>query len=995
MKKRILSSLLMGALFVASMSTFTSCKDYDDDINKLTGSIDKAALASDVTALQTTVNTATTNAATALKTAQDAATAASTNALAITAVKATADQAAKDVATAITNAATAQTTAEAAAKAAATAQDSANAAIKAAAKAQAAATSAASDATKALEQIGNIEKNYVTSTTLADKLASLKAEILADTTSEATLAKLSAQVTSYKGSINYLYSAVTSVELFATYMGAGITQLQSLPYNTVGGMTMLHGSVATDSKFGDNEAYSASSPIISFVKGQDIKDFGGVIVRVNPTNVDLTNSKIVLINSKGEVLDKVVAGVPVKYNELITRSTTINSGLWKIPFNIASGVTAADFKKAVMSGTSYVLYAVAINNTTADTTSTVAANRYVASTWDVSPRYQEYAPTSSFSFKVGTTDVEAIHNRWNGTKTVAEDGTTSDKVNELKWAVSSTANPTPATAATDKNTTNAADSVEDDARYSVAPLAVEVNTAFDIKLSTNSDKIQYYYVTLDKDRALESAPSEWNAWSSYSYEGLFKTTSADSTLSLKMTSDKANGDIIGFRVYAVNYDGTLVDPDGRAFYVQVGQAQNSETVKANILAEEASNGAVSGAFALTVKNSTIVALNKAYSASTDNLAGKLTLDAASAALVNGASVYYRLLQSDKKTAATDWSEAKYIAVTIDQPGKVVDGSTLKGTITASVTKAGYSYTANTLNVEVTKTLPSTLPSDLGFSWKANQLTGDTYICYVDPTSGAWNTASTTGSKDFTQAVNGLDKNKGLYEWSIANASDATKAGTYADALTATNNGTNNASTVTVNKSLIDNKTTHATTLTYLYKGLSCTKDSKGNFTTADKKITVGSGNVIFACALAPSVQTYAWVPTTVSKVDYKDYAISYHSGDITCNSGATKITVDLSTLITGSNAYYKTTADGTGTVLTGVFAASNYIAGFTATLTSDSNSSADYFDVAFTGSAFTFTQKSGATTPTSDVASHLNIKATDAFGHTETIISLPLTVRAQ
>ena len=35
MKKRILSSLLMGALFLASMSMFTSCKDYDDDINDL------------------------------------------------------------------------------------------------------------------------------------------------------------------------------------------------------------------------------------------------------------------------------------------------------------------------------------------------------------------------------------------------------------------------------------------------------------------------------------------------------------------------------------------------------------------------------------------------------------------------------------------------------------------------------------------------------------------------------------------------------------------------------------------------------------------------------------------------------------------------------------------------------------------------------------------------------------------------------------------------
>src|SRR5574344_2441145 len=412
MKKRILSSLLMGALFVASMSTFTSCKDYDDDINNLQAQIDKAALASDVTALQSTVNTATTNAATALTTAQAAATAASTNASAITAVKATADQAAKDVATAITNAATAQTTAEAAAKAAATAQDSANAAIKAAAKAQAAATNAASDATKALEQIGNIEKNYVTSTTLADKLASLKAEILADTTSNATLVKLSGQVKSFKGSINYLYSAVTSVELLGTYSGSGSTYLGSITASGVS-LSMLHGIVSQDSKFGDNETYSESTPIIAFAKGDNITNDAGLIVRVNPTNVDLTNSKIVLINSKGEVLSQVEAGIPTKYTDLITtRSTTVGAGLWKVNFHVADGVSADDFAKAITSNSKTILYAVAINNTAADTTSTVAADRYVASTWDVAPSYASYTPASTFAYMVDGKDVADIHNRW-------------------------------------------------------------------------------------------------------------------------------------------------------------------------------------------------------------------------------------------------------------------------------------------------------------------------------------------------------------------------------------------------------------------------------------------------------------------------------------------------------------------------------------------------------------------------------------------------------
>ncbi|MCR5578861.1 MAG: hypothetical protein K6F74_06585, partial [Prevotella sp.] len=40
MKKRFFGILLMGAMVVASMSTFTSCKDYDDDIQNLKEAID-------------------------------------------------------------------------------------------------------------------------------------------------------------------------------------------------------------------------------------------------------------------------------------------------------------------------------------------------------------------------------------------------------------------------------------------------------------------------------------------------------------------------------------------------------------------------------------------------------------------------------------------------------------------------------------------------------------------------------------------------------------------------------------------------------------------------------------------------------------------------------------------------------------------------------------------------------------------------------------------
>ena len=45
MKRKFFSSLLMGALVTATLSTVTSCKDYDDDINGLQNQIDKLTTA--------------------------------------------------------------------------------------------------------------------------------------------------------------------------------------------------------------------------------------------------------------------------------------------------------------------------------------------------------------------------------------------------------------------------------------------------------------------------------------------------------------------------------------------------------------------------------------------------------------------------------------------------------------------------------------------------------------------------------------------------------------------------------------------------------------------------------------------------------------------------------------------------------------------------------------------------------------------------------------
>ena len=110
MKKRIFGMLLMGAMVVASMSMFTSCKDYDDDINKLQTQIDAITaqnLQTQLTTLQTALTKAQADASAAQKAADDAAAAAKT-------AQGTADGGKSD-------AATAQKAADDAAKAAAAA----------------------------------------------------------------------------------------------------------------------------------------------------------------------------------------------------------------------------------------------------------------------------------------------------------------------------------------------------------------------------------------------------------------------------------------------------------------------------------------------------------------------------------------------------------------------------------------------------------------------------------------------------------------------------------------------------------------------------------------------------------------------------------------------------------------------------------------------------------------------------------------------------------
>lgn len=76
MNKKFLSVILFSALMVGTAGTFTSCKDYDDDIKDLQGQLDKKAsldeLNSKVSALEAAINGAKTDATAAKTKAEEA-----------------------------------------------------------------------------------------------------------------------------------------------------------------------------------------------------------------------------------------------------------------------------------------------------------------------------------------------------------------------------------------------------------------------------------------------------------------------------------------------------------------------------------------------------------------------------------------------------------------------------------------------------------------------------------------------------------------------------------------------------------------------------------------------------------------------------------------------------------------------------------------------------------------------------------------------------------
>ena len=564
---------------------------------------------------------------------------------------------------------------------------------------------------------------------------------------------------------------------------------------------------------------------VSYKKGDDIRANRALLIRVNPVNAEFTKDQVKFINSKLETLDEIVEiGEPYRFKGMLTRGTS-ESGLWVIPVNVKKDVTfnkfneitfyksAGDWKYDKNTGDletwryDQKLYAVAIDNTP-DMDGEESIDRYVASTYDIATEYVHYTPATVLNAyfewtldnadKQGTTMIglagyETIHNRWTNNVYNSENKPgilSKDQTNaytvvpaamEKKWTLWATNSneykaglvaPTAAepTKSIEKTVNGAKKyNTEDDGsdqRFGYSYLTIK-NTGDNIKVELTpalKKKVEYWYISYDFElNAVESKPSEWEAWQSYQdgIDGIYTMTRGDKAIDLQINKETAQGDVIGFRIWAVNYDGSLVDPDGKAFYVKVGEEPEANVlnISANIMAVDATTGMALSY--LTDEDKTYTA-DKNYNVSTitkvdgnkfESLASTYGSFTGSTiiysngtkdqTIVNGKSVrvYWALLKSDKKTVANNYKDVAYIKAGIagSDLKNLKDGATLSNIVTYTDTRKDVNNKEKyRINISVTKQMPDdawtkkyhfdgviTWKTDYGWDPKTNVLT--TYV----------------------------------------------------------------------------------------------------------------------------------------------------------------------------------------------------------------------------------------------------------------------------
>ena len=1028
----------------ATLSTVTSCKDYDDDINGLQNQIDKLTTADQlqqkVDELKGLIKTNSDDITTlksdlAKKTTLDEVKAL----LADYATKQYVDDADailkaamnKDVEALKEEIKKAQDAAEAAQATANTAKEEAELANSKDSEAYKKAVEAAGEAGKAKAALEALQKSigsgYDETTTVKAAIEAINQKLTADNTGLAGLdARLSAAEKVLKdakeGSITDASRRIGEIEaslknIIGQY-STMVTDVQLFDFakpNNSGFNTTLN-FVQVEEK---NNTFPANGETgddkFTFKEGNYYVGEDSLLIRVSPVDAELTKENISLLNSQGKELDDIIEVSSVsRYKELLygnTRAAGVNSGLWVVKFKAKD--VADKFKEAAetdVNGTKHsVLYSVAVKNTYNTTGKTEdESTRRVTSEYGIDLTTEVAKP--AYNFDVNEKFVGVIHNRY--WRTDAND-ITWDKNNhpetyaeELNWID----NNEPSTSVIlEGSKKNAADRYNGlDNRQAEDILAVEKGKPISIDFSEYKG-IKGFYVTLDTRFAVESAPSEINAWNSYTYEGVgYKkngTTVVPATLfkgnkGTITIKDMGNvqGDIIGFRVYAVNYDGTLTDPDGRAFYVAVGDVKTDMTLDNSKLTYQDLNGTMQFA------SSDFVAAN--LDKDFDGIEGwKITEKDASGNTPTAFTVKY--YDKDKKEITNGpTKDVRFVKFFLTNPQEFIDGATYKAT--ATLTKSINSATAKvcTINASFTKVMPTEAP-------KFNYRDGFDKVEYIIPDNDNYIVASSNkgGKFDFRNILI-INNNEpwfgydlfnrggiGEFEFNVANGTYGTvenkwqltdaKAEAYRYYLYVTNDNENN---------LVDNTTKRTIAGKFIYENISKTYDVNANgYVFKAYPVNSTSTEPIIYCS---------WIKTFGIKIGNNDNWVKNKKNEVTWTAtGTTTTTLSLAELETevkekallpvslipangvGDGSKF---SDYLSNNLLQVVAYKQY--GQVYTTSSDNKQINPYFMAKFDGTGIKFTQRNQTSIPSNVTSGNIHFTVKDCFGNTKDII-LPFVIK--
>jgi hypothetical protein len=556
-----------------------------------------------------------------------------------------------------------------------------------------------------------------------------------------------------------------------------------------------------------------------------------LIVKVNPTNYQLKAEDIKFVTSNGRELDLLKVTDVYEYPYEITKATT-SAGLWVVEAELAGDYDKASFDAATKDAYGNpVAFAIKVGESITNFALSFDHVDYADAT--VGTR-----PNSIFAM-VGTafnnlSNIANYKNRYLAGK-------------ELVWKASSPKYPTPATSVLKDGSTllNAQDpgvgSTEDRTGAAYKLYNVVPGQPFIIYANIDAKAI---YVTFDEQRA---DSDELNTWKSYDITGLNEVSTqyayGNPYQVVTINSSAANGDEIGLRIHAVNWDGTLTDPDGTAFYVLVGQSGDNWGQVATTMStpdeiiETTSNVAKVTTTKLTGATQ--------YTFQMLNTNNPSVYDFATSADVK-AAFKLQFVDGDGKNvggqvAVGDAAATQTTNLTAWKFGDNVSNQKVKGVKVIAV-ESLHLYKDDTpyygvlsiqdnnnkvlaqLIVALTKSLPDGAPS--GFTPKTAQIIDGVYNCYLEPNT--WNAA--TGA---TQGTMNLD-----YVFNFP--SSATLTNNYTTTFKAClwdtgdsktkDNPVVGKGTLTVDKRYVDSKTEHPTTVAYNY-GLISSEDKHYNSTT--------------------------------------------------------------------------------------------------------------------------------------------------------------------